>query len=114
MEGPLSLPPDVPPVLSADGFKTSVQIFPAPFSPRGKGLAGRVILLTARRGNAAAKRISCWEASNLQGPPILLRPIKDVGSLYLSCPFSHPLHPSGARALPPPMTLRAQTPALRL
>lgn len=70
-------PPDVPPGLSADGFRLSLQTFPAPFSPRrGRGLAGRVILLTAWRGNAAAKRISFWEASNPPGPPPLRYPIK--------------------------------------
>lgn len=48
--GPFVPLPDVPPGLSADGFRPNLQTFPAPSRPsRGKGLAGRVVLLTAAR-----------------------------------------------------------------
>lgn len=48
--GPFVPWPDIPPGLSADGCRPGWQTVPAPSRPsRGKGLAGRVLLLTAAR-----------------------------------------------------------------
>lgn len=72
-EGPFVPLPDALPRLSADGFWPGLQSFPAPSRPsRGKGLNGRVILLTAWRGNAAAKRISAGRRA-IVGPLLPFR-----------------------------------------
>lgn len=79
--------PDALPRLSADGCWPGLQSFPAPSRPsRGKGLNRRVILLTACRGNAAAKRISAGRRA--------------IGRALL--PFRAQLRPPRARPSPRP------------